>query len=211
MKKLLTILLILLIIPLGLKFQENIPDEYISSLNYLIEKNIVKGFPDGTFKLDWAISEAEFLTLIVRYNLKFEKEESDLTFFEKIKKFFNNLFKSFQSQNTAKFIDYQEKWFHPYLIEYLNLTKIKEDEIEPFLFLDIYEALYFIILASPFKGEIENISFPLDNKAKSIIIVTAISHRYFPDKIKFSDKLSRGDAFLLIEKYLRSKENVINN
>ena len=33
------ILLILLIIPLGLKFQEKIPDEYISSLNYLIEKN----------------------------------------------------------------------------------------------------------------------------------------------------------------------------
>jgi len=41
------------------------------------------------------------------------------------------------------------------MIEKVRL--IKEDEIEPFLFLDIYEALYFIILASPFKSEIENI------------------------------------------------------
>lgn len=70
---------------------------------------------------------------------------------------------------------------------------------------------YFIILASPFKGEIENISLPLDNKAKSIIIVSAVSHKYFPNKIKFGDKLSRGDAFFINRKYLRSKEDATNN
>jgi len=211
MKKLIFILLILLIIPFGAKFQEKIPEKYLLSINYLLEKNIIKGFPDGTFKVDWAITEGEFLTLIVRCNLKYEKEEINKTIFEKIKDLFLNFINRFKNQNKDKFVEFKEKWFHPYLIEYSNITKIKEEEIDPYLFLNIYEALYFILLASPYKGEIENISMPLDNKAKSIIIVASVSHNYFPDKIIFKEKLSRGDAFLLIEKYLRSKENVINN
>lgn len=211
MKKFLLVLLIFLTIPLGLKFQEKIPEEYIKSINYLLEKNIIKGFPDGTFKIDWAITEAEFLTLIVRCNLKYEKENINLTLFEKIKKLYNSLIQKFKSQNINLFQNYQDKWFHPYLIEYSNITKINEDEIEPYLFINIYEALYFILKASPYKGEIQDITLPLDNSGKSIVIVAAISHKYFPDKIKFREKLSRGDAILLIEKYLRSKENVTNN
>lgn len=211
MKRFLLILIIFVLISLGVKFQERIPEEYLQSIGYLVEKNIIKGFPDGTFKVDWAITEAEFLTLIVRCNLKSKEEETNLTFFEKIINLYKSLIAIFKRKNIDKFKDYKDKWFHPFLIEYLNLTGIKEKQIEPYLFLNIYEALYFILKASPYKGEIENITFPLDNKAKSIIIIASISHRYFPQEIKFREKLSRGDAFLLIEKYLRSKEDVTNN
>lgn len=211
MKRLLLIILIFSIISLGVKFQEKIPKDYLQSIEYLVEKNIIKGFPDGTFKVDWAITQAEFLTLIVRCNLKYEKEKTNLTFYEKIYNLFISLITRLKSKNIDKFKDYKDKWFHPYLIEFLNLTDMKESEIEPYLFLNIYEALYFILKASPYKSEIENITFPFDNRAKSIIIVASISHKYFPHGIKFREKLSRGDAFLLIEKYLRSKEDVTNN
>jgi len=66
-------------------------------------------------------------------------------------------------------------------------------------------------MASPFKGEIEYIDFPFDNDEKASILISAISHKYFLEGLSFKDRLSRGDAFLLIENYLRKVEDAISN
>lgn len=206
----LLILILMIILPLGVKFKEDIPEIYKNSINYLLEKNIIKGYPDGTFKVDWAITEGEFLTLIVRCNLKFGKENVKKNFLDKISTFFINLFNMLKKKKESKFLEFEDKWFHPYLIEYYNITKIDEKEIDPYFFLSIYDAFYFELKASPFKNEIESINLPLDNYEKAIVLATSVSHNLFPEKVSFKERLSRGDAFLLIEKYLRSKEDVTN-
>lgn len=194
----------------GVKFQEKIPEKYRDSISYLVEKNILKGFPDGSYKVDWAITEAEFLTLLVRCNVKQEREVERKNLIEIIKKFIVNIYNYIKKNKSNRFNDYEEYWFHPYLVEYSLITKLNENLVDPFFYISVYEALFFIIYTTPFKDEINEVTFPLDSKSKAMIVITAVSHRLFPNGISFKEKLSRGEAFLLIEKYLRSKENDFN-
>ncbi len=211
MRKFVFVLLLISLIVLGVKYEEKIPEKYLNSINYLIEKDIIKGFPDGTLKINWAITQSELITLISRCNLKYSREEIKSSFLDYLKDLYIKIKRIFKKERKLKFYQYQDKWFHPYLIEYVNITGIDEKNIEPFLYIDIYEALYFILMASPFKGEIEDIKLPLNDSDKAKVIISAISHKYFVEGVSFKEKLSRGDAFILIENYLRSVEDAFNN
>jgi hypothetical protein len=211
MKKFYLIICFLSILIIGIKIEEKIPEKYINSINYLIEKDIIKGFPDGTLKVNWAITQSEFITLITRCNLKYKKDFIKKDFFIIIRNLYQKIKAIFKKESAIKFSEFKDKWFHPYLIEYQNITGVDKKNIEPLSYINIYEALYFILMASPFKGEIEYIVFPIDNDEKASILISAISHKYFLEGLSFKDRLSRGDAFLLIENYLRKVEDAISN
>lgn len=211
MRKIIFILLFLSLTVLGVKFEEKIPEKYVNSIKYLIEKDIIKGFPDGSLKINWAITQSELITLISRCNIKYGKESIKSNFLDYLKDFYIKIKGFFKKENKLKFYQYQDKWFHPYLIEYANITGIDEKNIEPLLYVNIYEALYYIIMASPFKGEIENIKLPLNDSDKAKILISAISHKYFVEGVSFKERISRGDAFILIENYLRKVEDAFNN
>lgn len=212
MRKLLIIFIFISITLIGVKFDEKIDLKYIDTINYLTEKDIIKGFPDGTFKVNWAITQSEFITMIVRCNIKYAILENKKTFLDNIKSLISNLLRTIiKKDDKVKFKDFQNEWFHPYLLEYLNITNINEEEIEPLLYINIYEALYFILKASKFKGEVENFNLPLDDKEKREVLISAVSHKFYPYGLPFKNRLSRGDAFILIENYLRKVEDAIDN
>ncbi|MCX8095118.1 MAG: S-layer homology domain-containing protein [Caldisericia bacterium] len=212
MKKLIFLLILFSIFLYGIKFNEKIDSKYIDTINYLLDKGILKGFPDGTFKVNWAISQSEFITLIVRCNIKFEKRVSNKNIYENAKLFIMGLYRMFMKKdNKIKFYDFQNEWFHPFLIEYLKISDLNENEIEPFSYINIYDALYLLIKASIYKGEIQHINLPLDDKEKREVLISAVSHKFYPSGLPFNNKLSRGDAFILIENYLRRLENAFNN
>ncbi len=212
MKKILIILVFISITLIGVKFDERIDPKYIDTINYLLEKDIIKGFPDGTFKVNWAITQSEFITMIVRCNIKYAREKNRKTFLDNIKILILNLYRTIiKKEDKVKFTDFQNEWFHPYLLEYLNITNIDENEIEPLLYINIYEALYFILIASKYKGEVENFNLPLDDKEKREVLISAVSHKFYPIGLPFNNRLSRGDAFILIENYLKKVEDAFNN
>lgn len=208
MKRVLILLIFISTIVLGVKFEEKIDVKYLETINYLVEKEIIKGFPDGTFKVNWAITEAEFLTMVVRCNLKYKKNYTKTNFFDFLKNFF---YSTFKRKRETKFSNFENYWFHPYLIEYLNMTNIKEEEIEPLLYINIYDALYFLIKTKDFKNEIEGVDLPLDEREKREVLICAVSHKIYVNGLPFRDKLSRGDAFILIENYLRKVGDDFNN
>ncbi|MDI6861327.1 MAG: S-layer homology domain-containing protein [Caldisericia bacterium] len=212
MKKILFIVILISIFLVGIKFNEKIDQKYINTINYLIEKDIIKGFPDGTFKVNWAITQSEFITLIVRCKLKYEKIENKKNIFDNLRLTLLNFYKSiFKREQKEKFKNFQNEWFHPYLIEYLNFSDVSEDEIDPLSYINIYDALYLLLKASKYNGEIKNINLPLDEKECREVLISAVSHKFYIDGLSFKNRLSRGDAFIIIENYLRKVEYAFNN
>lgn len=196
----------------GVKFDEKIDPKYINTINYLLEKDIIKGFPDGTFRVNWAVTQSEFITLVVKCNIKYSKEDDKKSFLDNLRNFLLNFIKNLRrKESKIKFSDFKDEWFHPYLLEYLKITDISEDQIEPLSYMNIYEALYFIIKASKYKGEIESFDLPLDEKERREVLISAVSHKLYPYGLPFNKRLSRGDAFILIENYLRRLEDAFNN
>ena len=207
MKKLIIFLAIsTLILTIGAKREEKIPEPYLSSINFLREMDVVSGYPDGTYRIDWAITQGEFITLLVRgYNVTQSYVEGEKeTFVFKLKKFINVVLSIFKKKE--RFIDLKDHWVHPYLIELSRLETLSEEEIKPDTAISIEEALLLEIKLFPFKDEIKNITFLNARENKEKVLSCSVSHNLFPDDIRFGNKLSRGDAFLLIERFIKKRQ-----
>lgn len=208
MKKLIIILILSVsIITIGAKRIEKIPEPYASSINFLKQKSVVSGYPDGTYRIDWAITQGEFITLLVRaYNMThiYETGEQE-TFIFRLKRFINSILSFFKKKK--RFVELKEHWVHPYIIELSRLIKIAEDEVKPDTPITIEEALFFEINLFKFREEIKGITLSTAKENKEKILSCSVSHNLFPEGIRFTNKLSRGDAFLLIEQFIKKKRD----
>ncbi|MCD6168220.1 MAG: S-layer homology domain-containing protein [Caldisericia bacterium] len=209
MKKVIAILVIfILMLAIGAKREEKIPEPYLSSINFLREMNVVSGYPDGTYRIDWAITQGEFITLLVRgYNVTQSYKREEETLVSKLKKFINAVLSIFKKKE--RFVNLKDHWVHPYLIELSRLETLSEEEIKPDTAVTIEEALFLEINLFPFKNEIKDITFQNATENKEKILSCSVSHNLLPDGVRFGKKLSRGDAFLLIERFIKKRQSQI--
>lgn len=61
------------------KFSDANNEWYSKAVNYVVEKNLIKGYEDGTFKPNKNITRAEFATIIANYVGNDQLNKSDLT------------------------------------------------------------------------------------------------------------------------------------
>lgn len=208
MRKIIIFLIILTVVPvIGAKRGERIDEPYLSSIKFLKENRVLSGYPDGTYRIDWAITEGEFITLLVRgYNITQSYEEGKKeTFLYKLKRFISSIFSIFKRKE--RFIRLKEHWVHPYIIELSKLQHIKESDLDVDSPISIEEALFLEIRMFTFKEEIKDIDFKEAKENKEKILSCAVSHGLFPENIRFNGRLSRGDAFLLIEKFIKKRKS----